>query len=73
MEQKKYNPEIHHRRSIRIKEYDYSLEGLYYITICTSHHERLFGHIDNGKMVLTEYGKIANNEWFKTGFFTPFL
>lgn len=67
MEPKRYNPEIHHRRSIRIKEYDYSQEGLYFITICTFNHESLFGHIDNGDMVLSEYGEIINNEWLQTG------
>ncbi len=66
MEQKKYNPEIHHRRSIRIKEYNYSQEGLYFITICTFNHACLFGYIDNVDMVLTEYGKIAHNEWLLT-------
>lgn len=66
MKQKKYNPETHHRRSIRIKEYDYSQEGLYFITICSFNHACLFGHIDNGDMVLTAYGKIANNEWMQT-------
>jgi hypothetical protein len=32
-----YDPDIHHRRSIRLKEYDYSLEGLYFVTICVQH------------------------------------
>lgn len=67
MKSKKYNPEIHHRRSIRIKGYDYSREGLYFITICTFNHESLFGHIDNSDMVLAEYGEIANKEWLQTG------
>ena len=67
MGRKKYNPEIHHRRSIRIKEYDYSREGLYFITICTFNHACLFGHIDNGDMAMTEYGNIVYNEWLQTG------
>lgn len=40
-----YNPDIHHRRSIRLKEYDYSQGGLYYTTICTQNRECLFGII----------------------------
>ena len=40
-----YNPEIHHRRSIRLKGYDYSQEGLYFITICLQDRECLFGEI----------------------------
>jgi REP element-mobilizing transposase RayT len=41
----KYNPEAHHRKSIRLKNYDYSKEGLYFITICTHNRENLFGKI----------------------------
>ena len=39
----KYNPNIHHRRSIRLKGYDYSQTGLYFITICTQNRKHLFG------------------------------
>ena len=67
MKRIKYNPEIHHRRSIRIKEYDYSQEGLYFITICTFNHKCLFGYIDNYEMILNEFGKITCHEWLQTG------
>ena len=67
MGRKKYNPEIHYRRSIRIKEYDYSREGLYFITICTSNHKRLLGQIYNDEMMLNEFGEIAYHEWLQTG------
>ena len=40
-----YNPNIHHRRSIRLKGYDYSQEGLYFITICVQDRKCLFGEI----------------------------
>lgn len=40
-----YNPDIHNRKSIRLKGYDYSQEGLYFITICTKNRENLFGEI----------------------------
>jgi REP element-mobilizing transposase RayT len=59
----KYNPNIHNRRSIRLRGYDYSREGLYFITICTQNRECLFGEITNGKMILNEYGKIVETEW----------
>ena len=59
----KHNPKIHHRRSIRLKEYDYSQEGFYFITICTNHHVCLFGKIYDGKMVLNDAGKIAKECW----------
>ena len=59
----KYNPKIHNRRSIRLKEYDYSQKGLYFITICTHNHLCLFGKISNGKMILNDAGKIAKKCW----------
>lgn len=42
-----YNPNIHQRKSIRLKDYNYSQEGLYFITICTENKEKLFGEIMN--------------------------
>ncbi len=62
----KYNPQIHHRRSIRLKGYDYSQAGLYFITICIHNRECLFGEITSGEMMLNEMGNIAYNEWMKT-------
>jgi len=40
-----FNPNIHHRRSIRLKGYDYSQAGLYFITICVQNKACLFGKI----------------------------
>lgn len=69
----KYNPNIHHRRSIRLKGYDYSQAGLYFITICCQNHVHRFGTITNGEMNLNEYGQIAYDEWIKlTERFTNF-
>lgn len=60
-----YNPQIHHRRSIRLKGYDYAQVGLYFITICTKNREFLFGNIANGEMMLNDAGKIANECWLE--------
>lgn len=62
----RYNPKIHNRRSIRLKGYDYSKEGLYFITICVQDREHLFGEVIDGEMVLNEFGKIAYKEWEET-------
>ena len=62
----KFDSTIHHRRSIRLKEYDYSQEGYYYITICTKNKIEYFGKIVNGKMKLSDIGKIVCDEWIKT-------
>ncbi len=61
----KYNPNKHHRRSIRLKGYDYSKVGLYFITICCQNRIWRFGEIINGEMLLNELGEIAYNEWIK--------
>lgn len=58
-----YNPAIHHRKSIRLKGYDYSQEGLYFITICVQHRQCLFGHIADGEMVLNDAGTMAT-KWY---------
>jgi len=55
----KYDPKMHHRRSIRLKGYDYTKDGLYFITICTLNHIHLFGKINNGIMALNEVGQVA--------------
>ncbi|CAK8723006.1 hypothetical protein GKODMF_14580 [Candidatus Electrothrix gigas] len=41
----KYNPDIHHRRSIRLRNYDYAQAGAYFVTICLQYRECLFGEI----------------------------
>ena len=67
----KYNPQIHHRKSIRLKGYDYSQAGAYFITICCHNKECRFGIIVNyesqadAQIELNEYGTIAYNEWMK--------
>ncbi len=57
---------FHHRRSIRLKGYDYSADGLYFITICTKDKNHYFGRVIDGKMILNERGQIVNNEWLNT-------
>jgi REP element-mobilizing transposase RayT len=59
----KYDPKKHHRRSIRLPGYDYTLPGGYYITIVTHDRACLFGEVVDGEMVLNDLGKIAQREW----------
>ena len=61
-----YNPYIHNRRSIRLKGYDYTKAGLYFITLVCKNRAQLFGKIINKKMILNELGKIADKEWLNT-------
>ncbi|MCJ7449025.1 MAG: transposase [Bacteroidales bacterium] len=60
-----YNPNIHHRHSIRLKGYDYSQAGLYFITICVQDRLCLFGEIVGVEMGLNDAGKIADECWLK--------
>jgi len=62
----KFDPSIHHRRSIRLKGYDYSQAGLYFVTVCVQDCKCIFGNVVDGKMVLNDAGQIAHNEWLKT-------
>lgn len=59
----KYNPQKHHRRSIRLQGYDYSQEGLYFITLCCHDRAHLFGEIVDGKMILNDAGLQAQKCW----------
>lgn len=66
-----YNPKYHHRRSIRLKGYNYSQAGLYFITLCVADRLPIFGHIKNHILVLNALGKIALTEWENTALIRP--
>jgi putative transposase len=53
-----HDPLIHHRRSIRLRGYDYARAGMYFITICCQGRVCRFGTIENGKMILNDAGKM---------------
>ena len=57
------DPKETHRRSIRLKEYDYSQPGAYFVTICTHHRQCLFGEAVEDEIVLNDIGKIVKREW----------
>lgn len=52
-----------HRRSIRLKGYDYAKAGAYFVTICTWHREYILGDIVDGSLVLSPVGEIAAQCW----------
>jgi len=58
-----YDPKIHHRRSIRLKGYDYSQAGLYYITMCVQNKDYLFGNIVDEQMIKNDAGKMVE-KWY---------
>jgi REP element-mobilizing transposase RayT len=61
----KFDPQKHHRRSIRLKGYDYSQASGYYVTIVTWRRDFLFGEIVNKEMMLNKVGKIVEWEWLE--------
>jgi len=63
MPKSKFDPQKHHRRSIRLQGYDYSQAGAYYVTIVTYQRDCLFGEIENEIMILNDFGKIADECW----------
>jgi len=59
----KYDPHIHQRCSVRLKGYDYSQGGYYFVTICTQNRRPLFGEIKNDVMILNDAGKMVDRQW----------
>ena len=59
----KFDPDRHHRRSIRLRGYDYRQAGTYFVTICTHHRECTLGAIHNRKVNLSPIGQIAERCW----------
>jgi putative transposase len=51
------------RKSIRLKDYDYTQAGAYYVTVCVNGRKCVFGDVHNGEMVLNEYGEMADKCW----------
>jgi putative transposase len=63
MDKPKSDSKTHHRRSLRLPQYDYAQPGGYFITICTHDRVCLFGNIVNGTMVLNDAGKMVEKYW----------
>jgi len=61
----KYDPDKHHRRSIRLREYDYSTAGACFVTICTQGRACLFGEVRDGEMWLNDAGRMLSEGWLK--------
>jgi putative transposase len=59
----KYDPRIHHRKSIRLKGYDYSQAGAYFVTIVSQNREPFFGEIRDGEMIFNDAGRMIQTVW----------
>ena len=58
-----YNPAIHHRRSIRLQDYDYSSAGAYFVTIRSWNRECLFGDVTDESVRLNDFGMVVDGCW----------
>lgn len=58
-----YDPAIHHRRSIRLRGFDYTRNGAYFVTILTHRRWPLFGRVVGGVMRLSEAGWLTQAAW----------
>jgi REP element-mobilizing transposase RayT len=58
-----FDPQKHHRRSIRLKGYDYTQTGAYFVTVCAQDRVCLFGDVADGDMVLNPFGRVAVTYW----------
>ena len=59
----RYDSDHHHRRSIRLKNYDYTQPGAYFVTVCTYERAPLFGAVADGRMILNPLGQMARQCW----------
>ena len=60
-----YNPDRHHRRSIRLKGYSYTTPGAYYVTICAARRGQIFGDVRAGQVFLSPGGLMASDNWLR--------
>ena len=61
----KHDPARQHRHSIRLKGYDYTHPGAYFVTMVTQHRECLFGEVAGGEMQVNAFGKIVQAAWLE--------
>jgi REP element-mobilizing transposase RayT len=60
-------------KSSRLQGYDYSENGMYFVTICTKEREHFFGKIKNYRMILNKTGEIVDQFWQEIFRYFPFI
>lgn len=66
-----FNPQRHHRHSIRLAGHDYRMAGAYFVTICVERRRCVFGRIEKGVMRPNRYGAIVAEQWQRTAELRP--
>ena len=69
----RYDPDRHHRSSLRLQGYNYSQQGAYFVTVCVHNRECLLGEISNGTVVLSEVGQAVEQAWQNIAERFPFV
>jgi len=59
----RYDPFRHHRRSIRLRGYDYARCAVYFVTLCSKHRECVFGEVVDGRVELSDAGRVVVDTW----------
>jgi len=62
-----------HRRSIRLRDYDYRAAGAYFVTVCAHQRAQVFGQIRDGMMHVNAWGAIVAAEWERTAALRPYV
>src|SRR5438105_506547 len=67
------DPSPLHRRSIRLKEFDYSQSGAYFVTICATNRACLFGRVlaDSVSLLPTSVGEMVMRIWYEMPKYLP--
>ena len=60
---RRYNRFVHNRRSVRLKGYDYTKPGAYFVTVVTRDRKSWFGDVLDGEMQLNDMGQLVTNAW----------
>ena len=68
-----FHPDVHHRRSIRMRSYDYAAGGAYFITVCARERAPVFGEIADGAMRLNGAGRVVDECWRDTAIVRPYV
>jgi len=72
-----YDPTLHHRRSVRLQDFNYGQDGAYFLTVCTHNRASLFGALrtiaDVPTAVLNDAGTIVRDCWIEIPRHFPFV
>ncbi len=59
----RFDPKIHHRRSLRLNEYDYTQQGAYFVTLVVQNRVQMFGSIVDGIVIMNDAGRMIQTAW----------